>query len=111
MFARTEGGEKVFISKRRERDSTLRRQAIAIHGLDCMVCGFNFAAAYGAQGGGFIEVHHVAPLSDTGITHTDPRTDLAVVCANCHRMLHRKRGICLSLDELRRHQRQGQRAS
>lgn len=111
MFSRTEGGERVFTSKRRERDSTLRRQAIAIHGLDCMVCSFNFAAAYGEQGDGFIEVHHVAPLSDTGITQTDPRTDLTVVCANCHRMLHRKRGICLSLDELRRHLGQDRQAT
>lgn len=47
MFARTEGGQQVFISKRCERDPTLRRQAVEIHGLDCMVCGFNFAAAYG----------------------------------------------------------------
>ena len=55
MFARTEGGERVFISKRRERNSTLRRKAVEIHGLDCMVCGFNFASAYGEHGGRFIE--------------------------------------------------------
>lgn len=103
MFARTEGGQRVFISKRRERDAVLRRRAIEIHGLNCMACGFNFGAVYGEQGEGYIEVHHVAPLSETSLTRTDPQKDLAVVCANCHRMIHRQREVCLSLNELRRH--------
>lgn len=101
--ARTEGGEKVFFSVRRERDLKLRDDALALHGLDCMACGFNFEKAYGAHGKGFIEVHHVVPLSDAGKTITDPASDLVVLCANCHRMVHRKRDICLSLEELKAH--------
>ena len=101
--ARTEGGATVYISVRRERDPRLRNDALAVHGLDCMACGFNFEQAYGAHGKGFIEVHHVVPLSDAGKTTTDPATDLVVLCANCHRMVHRKRGLCLSVDELKAH--------
>lgn len=101
-FARTEGGQRVYVSKRRERDPALRGAALEFHGLDCMVCGFNFAEAYGVYGAGFAEVHHMVPLSETGPTETDPTTDLSVVCANCHRMLHRKRGECLTLEALRR---------
>ena len=82
--ARTEGGRKVYVSHRRERNPQLRRAAIEIHGTDCMVCGFNFETAYGALGKGFIEVHHVTPLSDAGLTRTDPNIDLVVLCANCH---------------------------
>lgn len=101
--ARTEGGEKVYISVKRERDPKLRDDALAMHGFDCMACGFNFEQAYGSWGQGFIEVHHVVPLAETGKSMTDPAKDLIVLCANCHRMVHRKRGVCLSLDELRAH--------
>lgn len=101
--ARTEGGEKVYISVRHERDPQLREDALALHGFDCMACGFNFEDAYGTLGKGFIEVHHVVPLADAGKSATNPSTDLIVLCANCHRMVHRQRGYCLSLDELKAH--------
>jgi len=101
--ARTEGGEKIYLSVRRERDPKLREDAVALHGLDCMACGFNFERMYGAIGEGFIEVHHVVPLAEAGKSVTDPVTDLNVLCANCHRMVHRQRGVCLSLDELKAH--------
>ncbi|PWE48709.1 hypothetical protein DEM26_16545 [Thioclava sp. NG1] len=101
--ARTEGGEKVYASLRRERDPRLREDALAIHGLDCMVCGFNFGHVYGAIGEGFIEVHHIVPVAEAGKTVTDPAKDLVVLCSNCHRMVHRQRNLCLSLDELKAH--------
>lgn len=102
-LAVTEGGQKVYASTRRERSKKARTAAIAIHGLDCMGCGFGFEKAYGPLGKDFIEVHHVVPLSEAGRAKTDPLTDLIVLCANCHRMVHRKRSICLSLDELKQH--------
>ncbi len=101
--ARTEGGEKVFVSRRRERDPKLRVEALLLHGFDCMACGFNFGEYYGEIGKDFIEVHHVVPLSESGRTETNPATDLIVLCSNCHRIIHRQHGTCLSLDELRRH--------
>ena len=101
--ARTEGGESVFVSTRPERDPKLRRMALAIHGYDCMACSFNFEKVFGEIGKGFIEVHHVVTLSGTGERETDPETDLVVLCANCHRMVHRRKGICLSLNELKMH--------
>jgi 5-methylcytosine-specific restriction protein A len=54
----------------------------------CEVCEFNFEQAYGAHGRGFIECHHINPLADTDATLTKLE-DLALVCSNCHRMLHR----------------------
>ena len=100
---RTEGGERVFISVRPERDPTVRNHALSIHGYDCMACGFNFEEYYGEIGKGFIEVHHVVPLAKAGKTETNPETDVVVLCANCHRMVHRRRGICLSLQEIRKY--------
>ncbi len=101
--AQTEGGRKMIISHRIERMPSLRWSALQIHGYNCMVCGFNFEEAYGKWGKGFIEVHHVRPLfqAKEEKTLTNPETDLAVVCANCHRMIHRKRECVLTLEELK----------
>lgn len=55
----------------------------------CEACEFDFQRTYGRLGEKFIECHHTTPLSlssDERITHLE---DLALVCANCHRMLHR----------------------
>lgn len=78
---------------RRERDPDLRRRKLADvrkRGLpvSCEVCTFDFAVAYGDRGEGYIEVHHVLPLHVSGETNTHLR-DLALLCANCHRMIHR----------------------
>jgi 5-methylcytosine-specific restriction protein A len=40
------------------------------------------------HGADYIECHHVDLLADTEVTLTRLE-DLALVCANCHRMLHR----------------------
>lgn len=62
-----------------------------IGSLSCEVCGFNFERKYGARGQGYIECHHIRPLH-TVMRRTSTRlADLAVVCANCHRMLHSSR--------------------
>ena len=99
----TEGGVKVRVLKVPERNPKLRQKALDIHGLHCQVCGFDFEATYGTWGKGFAEVHHVIPLHSYkgDKTVTNPKNDLAVVCSNCHKMIHRKRNITLSLDELR----------
>ena len=111
LEARTEGGEKVFTSIRRERDPDLRKKALKIHGYDCMACGFNFEERYGPLGEKFLEVHHAVPLAEAGERWTSPETDLVVLCSNCHRMVHHQRGVCLSVDELKKHiKRRGRRA-
>jgi hypothetical protein len=103
--SRTEGGRKVVISTRVERDPRLRDDAIRIHGLACRVCGFDFGEIYGDCGYGFAEVHHCRPVGDStiGQRDTNPSTDLMVLCANCHRMVHRKRDFVMSVGELRSH--------
>ena len=100
---KTEGGKKVGMSSTYERQPSVRNEAINIHGLECAACGFNFQEFYGDWGKGFIEVHHIQPLSENKgrETETNPETDLAVLCANCHRMVHRKKDITLSIQELK----------
>ncbi|WP_281321905.1 HNH endonuclease [Flavobacterium aestivum] len=99
----TEGKKKVYISKKAERNIKLREKAINIHGTTCKVCTFNFGKTYGSWGEGFIEVHHLIPLGgeDDKIRITDPKKNLIVLCANCHRMVHRKKGITLTVEELK----------
>ena len=52
------------------------------------------------EGEGFIECHHVTPISqlrpDTVVTWKD----LILVCSNCHRMIHRKTNLT-TIEELR----------
>jgi len=84
-----------------ERDPRARKACLRHHGFTCYVCGFNFSAAYGDLGNGFIHVHHLRQLSDIGSEYeVNPIDDLVPVCPNCHAMLHRTNPP-LSLEELR----------
>jgi predicted HNH restriction endonuclease len=103
--ARTEGGERVVVSKVAERDPKLRQIAIRLHGLKCKACGFDFFKTYGEIGKGFIEIHHIRQLKNNenfNETLTDPKTDLTPLCSNCHRVVHRKKHIVLSMEELQK---------
>lgn len=87
----------------RERDPDIIRQKKEaelerLGRLLCEVCAFDFAATYGQLGEGFIECHHRLPLSSSGECKTR-LSDLALVCPNCHRMLHRSK-TALSVEEL-----------
>ena len=78
----------------RERSSKLRdkkiRSVLASGGLlICEVCRFNFEEFYGDLGKGFIECHHVEPLHEGGERSRTIR-DLALLCSNCHHMIHRR---------------------
>ena len=85
----------------RERDSRIskRKKEIVLKKtgrLQCEVCDFDFKRKYGDLGEGFCEVHHRTPLSEIqGDTKTTVN-DLAVVCANCHRMLHKMKDMSVS---------------
>lgn len=72
--------------------------------LICEACGFNFQITYGRLGEGFAECHHIQPLGallgDESVIVITMLDDLAVVCSNCHRMLHRGPAL-LSIEGLR----------
>lgn len=101
-IGQTEGRRKVYYTTKYERNSKNREDAIRIHGTKCMICGFDFEKKYGELGKGYIEVHHIKPLSElTEEIVINPETDLICVCANCHRMLHRFKSYMVSVDELK----------
>jgi 5-methylcytosine-specific restriction protein A len=91
-----EGALLTAMHKRRERNpGAVRRkkQAVmaAVGRLACEACGFDFREEYGELGEGFIECHHRVPLAALPSKRSVALRDLALVCANCHRMLHRSR--------------------
>ncbi len=97
-----EGKQTTALVNRYERNPRLRARVIQIHGTRCQACGFSFREIYGEHGGDFIEVHHKRPISSYGgVELVDPRTDMAVLCSNCHRMIHRNPSSCLSVEQLR----------
>lgn len=72
------------IVKKKKRDVLTRTGA-----LKCEVCGFDSEKVYGKHGREVCEVHHLTPLHKAdGIVKTE-LTDLAIVCSNCHRIIHR----------------------
>lgn len=97
-----EGSKKERLVSIYERNPSLRAKAIEIHGFTCQVCGFNFEKSYGKHGENYIEVHHIKPLSTLiKEKEIDPKNDIAVLCSNCHRMVHRDKNNVLSLVDLR----------
>lgn len=68
--------------------------------LTCEVCEFDFNKHYGKIGEDYIEGHHTKPVSEMIDNEETKVEDIALVCANCHRMLHRKRPW-LAVNELK----------
>ncbi len=80
----------------RERNKELVRRAklaaLTKHGrLACEACGFDFRATYGPRGDGLIDAHHTKPLHTLAEDNRTTIEDLALLCANCHRIVHAKR--------------------
>ena len=93
MAEATEGRKVTARHVRRERSAWLRRKKIEAAGERpvCEACGFDFEAFYGDRGHGFIECHHLTPVSELNLATRTRLEDLALLCANCHRMIHASR--------------------
>ena len=56
--------------------------------LCCEVCSFDFAATYGKFDKRYCEAHHKVALSEYDGEAETTSDDLAIVCSNCHRIIH-----------------------
>lgn len=105
-----EGGIVLRLHRSRERDAKLiakkKKRATAAGNLACEVCTFDFAERYGELGEDYIEVHHINPVALMASGAKTKLSDLALLCANCHRMAHRRR-MPLSVDALKQALRGG----
>jgi 5-methylcytosine-specific restriction enzyme A len=80
------------LHRKQERNHAAALLAKQHHGFRCQACAFEFRETYGPLGDGFIEAHHLRPLASlkegtSGVY--DVAKDFAVLCSNCHRMIHR----------------------
>jgi rubredoxin len=83
---------------RRERNvkivSAKKAQVLKKTGsLKCEVCEFDFKERYGDLGEGFCEAHHIQPLSTLNQQTETRLEDLAILCSNCHRIIHRTKPV------------------
>jgi 5-methylcytosine-specific restriction enzyme A len=83
------------LHRMRERDKSViekaKKRAKTNHGrLACVICGFDFSERYGLHGEDFIEGHHTKPVSTLPESSVTNVSDIALVCSNCHRMIHHR---------------------
>lgn len=82
------------LHKVRERDRRIveakKKKVLKDKGeLKCEACDFDFEKIYGEMGKGYIECHHLIPLSNYQVNKVTKLDDLALLCSNCHRMIHK----------------------
>lgn len=105
-----EGTLTAATGNRRARSARLRQAALQHFSaggcLQCEVCDFDFSAVYGERGQGYIEIHHRKPIftykeQDEAQTIQAAFENLVPLCANCHRMLHRRRDDVWTVERLK----------
>lgn len=74
-----------------ERNARIANEVKRLQGFSCLACSFNFQAAYGSLGEGYIEAHHIVPVAEHKghSKEVDLLKDFFVLCSNCHKMIHR----------------------
>jgi hypothetical protein len=89
-----EGDPRLFFHIRRERDPAIalaKRQSM--RGPDgqlaCEACRFVISRVYPGLSGDICEVHHRRPLGEASSAVRTRLEDLALLCPNCHRAIHR----------------------
>jgi 5-methylcytosine-specific restriction protein A len=104
----SEGKSATKVHIRRERSAKLRKELIDMRlkqgGMSCDLCATDGSKIDPSLRISMFECHHIIPLSVVGETKTKVK-DMALLCANCHRLLHRaiaKRKQWLSIEDAKR---------
>lgn len=103
--------------KRRERDPKLRNKLLSIKRgpqgqLRCEMCDFEAGHIEAGLSDCMFEAHHIKPLSSREIASPTKVTDLSLLCASCHRLIHRlisKRQTWVPIEEARELRLNGQK--
>lgn len=90
--------KRYFRHRRIERNSKTSKLVKKYRGYICEACGFDFIKIYGdiaynKQKEPYIEAHHLIPLSELPEGKSvkySIENDFKVLCANCHKMVHRR---------------------
>ncbi len=96
-----------FARERNRKIASKKKEVVlkATGALACEVCEFDFFETYGEIGFGFAECHHSTPLFAQRQRLKTRLSDLNILCANCHRMIHRSKKW-LTVSELKQLLRQ-----
>ncbi|MFK8058427.1 MAG: hypothetical protein AB8F78_20040 [Saprospiraceae bacterium] len=100
-----EGGQRLVTHMQRERNSAFAQKAKTSYiranpTAPCEACEKSMAAEYPGLGDGYLEAHHIEPLSLREASSITNERSFNFFCANCHRMIH-KMGDEMSLDGLK----------
>ena len=98
-----ENRKKVSQHVSRERNRFISMQRKQLDNFTCQVCSENFRkyGKYGKYGKNIAEAHHRRPLKTILKQTKTSVKDLITVCPNCHRILHRMKGVPQDIKELR----------
>lgn len=75
-----------------ERNPSHAKLVRQLQGTICKGCGKDPRNTYGDVAVGLVDAHHLRPLSslvEGEVVSFDPIKDFAVLCPNCHRVIHR----------------------
>jgi 5-methylcytosine-specific restriction enzyme A len=75
-----------------ERNPSHSKMVKRLQGTICKGCGKDPRETYGEIADALVDAHHLRPLSslaDGEVVSFDPMKDFAVLCPNCHRVIHR----------------------
>jgi 5-methylcytosine-specific restriction enzyme A len=87
-----EQAKRYRLHKHIERRAGHARIVKQLLGTRCMGCNKEMEEVYGSLARGLIHAHHLAPLSSLDMNQKiklNPKKDFAVLCPNCHSVIHR----------------------
>jgi hypothetical protein len=93
-----EGIEREIKLIARSRSQKLRRLALERAKGLCEACGTDFGTLFGGMGLRVLQVHHKQQLALRSVPAVTSPEDLAVVCANCHAIIHSNPKAALPMD-------------
>lgn len=96
-----EGTKTETVQVNRKRNRSLRDKAFNAANGTCCVCERDFSRVLGGRGVRVLQVHHRKQLASSDEPTLTKVSDLAVVCANCHLLLHLDPKIAMSVEDLR----------
>lgn len=99
-----EGGLLLVLHRIRERnpkarEAKLKEAQTSSRGLRCEACNHSPLGLYGELGD-ILECHHRVPLAEATHKRRITTKDLALLCPNCHRAIHKTSPLC-SVDDFR----------
>jgi len=86
---------------KKSRNRPLRDKALAQSRGRCACCGVVYGELLGGRGRRVLQVHHRDQLSQRIVPRVSTVADLAVVCANCHALIHADPKAALTVEAVK----------